>query len=125
MHSQLFTVFVQTEVFDDPMDIDAPTAIFDHLMDIDTPITSKSSTLSKRGQNKKVRWEESVVDNEYKHTIRKETKLARLSQQSVEVKAALVEQEDLIQRQVGEVLRLKGLWAQAQIGEIPEGYECK
>jgi hypothetical protein len=125
MHSQLFTVFVQTEVFDDPMDIDIPTTIFDYLMDIDTAITTKSSILSKRGQNKKIRWEESVVDNEYKHTIRKKTKLADLSQQSVEIQAALVEQQALIQRQVGEVMRLKGLWAQAQTGEIPEGYECK
>jgi hypothetical protein len=110
MHSQPFTTFVQTEVFDD-------------LMDIDTPIT-KSSILSKRGQNKKVCWEESVVDNEYKHTIRKDTYYADLCQQLITLQDGLVEQEALIQRQVGEVKRLKGLWGQAQqIGAIPEGFE--
>jgi len=82
MHSQFTTFFAQTEGFADPMDIDTPT--------------TKSSILSNRGQNKKVCWEESVVDNEYKHTIRKDTYYAHLSQQSVALQAAIVEQEALI-----------------------------
>lgn len=120
MHSQFNTVFIQTEVFDDLMNIDTPT--FDE-MNIDTP-TTKSSILSKRSQNKRVRWEESVVDNEYKHTIKKDTYFSELSKKKVQLEAAISEQEALIQRQVGEVARLKGLWEQAQqIGAIPEGFE--
>ncbi|KAE9378985.1 hypothetical protein N431DRAFT_460296 [Stipitochalara longipes BDJ] len=110
MYSQLSTVSVQTEVYDP--------------MEIDTATTKKSSILSKRGQSKKVCWAEDVVDNEYKHTIRKDTYFAHLSQQSVKIQTAIVEQEALIQRQAGEVTRLKGLWEKAQqIGAIPEGFE--
>ncbi|KAN0115155.1 hypothetical protein V8E51_004699 [Hyaloscypha variabilis] len=112
MFSQLSTVSVQTEVHDDPMDLDTPT-------------TKKSSILSKRGrQYKRVCWAEDVVDNEYKNTIRKDNYFARLSQQSVQIKTTLAEQEALIHRQAREVVRLKGLWEQAQqIGAIPEGFE--
>jgi hypothetical protein len=113
MHSQLGNVFFRMEVLDDPIDIY-------------TPITNiKSSILSKRNQHKKVHWEESVIDNEYKHTIRKTKHLAHLTQKLAKLQAKIIEQEDLIERQVEEVTRLTGLWARAQEGEIPEGFERK
>lgn len=99
------------------MDLDATP-------NIQTPPTT-SSILKKRGQNKKVRWEESVVDNEYKATARKQQRQEEYSRQLVDLQAAIVEQEALIKRQGEEVLRLKGLWARAEIGEIPEGFERK
>jgi hypothetical protein len=101
------------EVLDDPIDIYTPTT------------TAKSSILSKRNQHKKVRWEESVVDNEYKYTIRKATYLTQLTHKLAKYQAKIVEQEDLIRRQIGEARRLKGLWVQAQKGDIPEGFEGK
>ncbi|PMD24255.1 hypothetical protein NA56DRAFT_700731 [Hyaloscypha hepaticicola] len=91
MHSQLGNVFFRMEVLDDPIDIYTPTT------------TAKSSILSKRNQHKKVRWEESVVDNEYKYTIRKATYLTQLTHKLAK--------------------RLKGLWVEAQKGDIPEGFE--
>jgi hypothetical protein len=123
----LFTVFgVQTEVcysnplicdfYDDPMDIGTTPTV--HL-----PTTS--SILKKRGQNKKVRWEESVLDNEYKATARKQQRQEEYSRQLIELQAAIVDQEALITRQAEEVLRLKGMWARVQIGEIPEGFNCE
>jgi len=113
MSSQLFTFTVQTEVFDDPMDLDTTTA-------------KKSSILSQHGRSKKVSFTQDVVDNEYKHTIRKDTYFAHLSRQSVHLRQTIAEQEALIQRQAGEVVRLKGLWEQAQqIGAIPAGFERK
>ena len=124
----LFTVLsVQTEVYySNPLLCD----YIEDKMDLDTtpkaqqlPMTS--SILKKCGQNKKVRWEESVVDNEYKATARKQRRQEGYSQQLVELQAAIVEQQALIKRQGEEVLRLKGLWARAQIGEIPEGFERK
>jgi len=113
MHSQLGNVFFRMEVLDDPIDIYTPTT------------TAKSSILSKRNQHKKVRWEESVVDNEYKYTIRKATYLTQLTHKLAKYQAKIVEQEDLIRRQIGEARRLKGLWVQAQKGDIPEGFEGK
>ncbi len=112
MFSQLSTVSAQTEVHDHPVDLD-------------TRATKKSSILFPSGrQYKRVCWAEDVVDNEYKHTIRKDNYFARLSQQSVQIKTTLAEQEALIHREVREVVRLKGLWEQAQqIGAIPEGFE--
>ena len=113
MDSQLFTVSVKTEVYDDPMDLDIA-------------IPKRSSILSKRGQSKKVCWGEDVVDNEYKHTIRKDASFANLRQQSAHLRHTMAEQQALIQRQAGEVIRLKGLWEQAQqIGVIPAGFERK
>jgi hypothetical protein len=113
MHSQLGNVFFRMEVLDDPIDIY-------------TPITNtESSILSKRNQQKKVHWEESVIDNEYKHTIRKAKHLEQLTQKLAKLRAKIIEQEDLIERQVEEVTRLTGLWARAQEGEIPEGFERK
>jgi hypothetical protein len=123
----LFTVFsVQTEVcysnplvcefIDDPMNVDtAPT--------VNLPTTS--SILKKRGQNKKVRWEESVVDNEHKATATKQQRQEEYSRQLVKLQATIVDQEALIKRQAEEVLRLKGLWARVQIGEIPEDLRCE
>jgi hypothetical protein len=100
--------------------------VLDEEIDIDTnTTTAKSSILSKRNQYKKVRWEDSVVDNEYKNTIRKAKYLADLSWKLTKLQAKIVEQEDLIKRQVGEVTKLKKLWARAQKGKIPKGFERK
>lgn len=77
MHSQLGNVFFRMELLDDPIDIYIPTT------------TANSSILSKRDQHKRVRWEESVVDNEYKHTIRKAKYLAILTQKLAKLQAKL------------------------------------